>query len=139
MKLTNKTNIPNELVRELIRFVKPSGLKGSFDVSLGNRTSTCFTGRAWPQGMRIFVGVGNRDRLPARAAHPAGGYLPTPAVTRHERLLMVLAHELRHLWQGQTAKGKRRRAGMVWGARGKFSERDADAYALRKLRHWRRK
>jgi hypothetical protein len=30
------------------------------------------------------------------------------------------------------------RRGMVWGARGRFSERDADSYALRLLRAWRR-
>ena len=28
---------------------------------------------------------------------------------------------------------------MVWGSRGRYSERDADAYAVRKLREWRRK
>lgn len=32
----------------------------------------------------------------------------------------------------------KRRRGMVWGARGVASERDADAYALRMLRAWRR-
>lgn len=33
---------------------------------------------------------------------------------------------------------QKRLRGMVWGSRGRFSERDADAYALRQLRAWRR-
>ncbi len=46
---------------------------------------------------------------------------------------VVTAHELRHLWQAQHPKGWR-----VWGSRGQYSERDADAYAIRMLRAWRR-
>ena len=55
--------------------------------------------------------------------------------SRIEALLWVLAHELRHLWQAAST-GKRR--GMVYGAKGRFSERDADAYALQMLRRYRR-
>lgn len=36
--------------------------------------------------------------------------------------------------QARVPKGRR-----VWGARGQFSERDADAYAIRTLRAWRRR
>jgi hypothetical protein len=32
----------------------------------------------------------------------------------------------------------KRRRGMVWGARGRFSERECDAYAVRMVRAWRR-
>jgi hypothetical protein len=51
-----------------------------------------------------------------------------------ERLVLIMAHELRHLWQGKTTS----RRGYVWGARGRYSEVDTEAYALRKLREWRR-
>jgi hypothetical protein len=54
-------------------------------------------------------------------------------MTREEAVLFVLAHEMRHLWQARVRRGRR-----VWGSRGVLSERDADAYALRALRHWRR-
>ncbi|MGH8634951.1 MAG: hypothetical protein ACRET7_12575, partial [Burkholderiales bacterium] len=52
--------------------------------------------------------------------------------SRVEQLIVLLAHELRHLWQAKHSHGK------VWGAKGRFSERDADAYALRMLRRYRR-
>jgi hypothetical protein len=54
-------------------------------------------------------------------------------LSREEVLVHIFAHELRHLWQ-KNHPGKR---GKVWGAKGQYSERDADAYAIRKMREWR--
>jgi hypothetical protein len=34
---------------------------------------------------------------------------------------------------------KSEKANRVWGVRGQFSERDADAYAIRKIREWHSK
>jgi len=62
------------------------------------------------------------------------GYLPFVTLDKDEYLVQVVAHELRHLWQAKVKKGHR-----VWGARGRFSERDADAYGIRKMREWRKK
>lgn len=45
-----------------------------------------------------------------------------------------MAHEARHFWQHKVRKGWR-----VWGARGRYSEVDAEAYTIRKLREWRRR
>jgi hypothetical protein len=64
----------------------------------------------------------------------AGGYIDCLVLSREEALVHILAHEIRHLWQ-RNHSGKR---GKVWGARGQFSDRDADAYAIRKMREWRR-
>jgi hypothetical protein len=64
----------------------------------------------------------------------SGGYISSLELSREESLVHILAHELRHYWQ-MNHPGKR---GKVWGARGKFSERDADAYAIRMTRAWRR-
>ena len=63
-----------------------------------------------------------------------GGYITSIELSREESLVHNLAHELRHYWQ-MNHPGKR---GKVWGAKGNFSERDADAYAIRKTREWRR-
>jgi hypothetical protein len=63
-----------------------------------------------------------------------GGYVSSLILSRDEALVHVLAHEFRHYWQYHHP-GKR---GKVWGARGLVSERDADAYAIRKMRQWRR-
>jgi hypothetical protein len=62
------------------------------------------------------------------------GYISHLLLSRKEALISVLAHELRHYWQ-ENHKGKR---GKVWGARGAYSDRDADAYAISKVREWRR-
>ena len=52
---------------------------------------------------------------------------------RKELFIHILAHELRHIWQAKHKRGWR-----VWGSRGQFSERDADAYAIHKVREYRR-
>jgi hypothetical protein len=54
--------------------------------------------------------------------------------SRIELLVVIAAHELRHCWQSKA----RNKAGYAWGARGRYSEVDTEAFALRKLRDWRR-
>lgn len=62
------------------------------------------------------------------------GYINEECFTDEERLVHIIAHELRHLWQHRVKKGRR-----VWGARNGMSERDADAYGIHKTREWRRR
>ena len=62
------------------------------------------------------------------------GYLSSLNFTWQETMIHLIAHELRHLWQQRIPKGRR-----VWGARGQYSERDADAYAIQVVRRWRRR
>ena len=143
MRLRNSTNIPNETAKEIIRFVRPAGIS-RFDVEVRNSRSA-YAGRAYHQGSGyhdraapfIVVRIGPDKLFPSHSeAH--GGYLRIAMGNRIEAMVVVLAHELRHLWQAANPlRGKRR--GMVYGARGRFSERDADAYALHKLREWRRR
>ena len=138
MRLRNHTDIPSDLIRRMIAFAKPPGVAG-FDVRVTNSASNGVRGVAYTEGASchdracpfIVVRVQRGARLAPEPAHD--GYLPQPAMTREEGVLLVLAHELRHLWQAKVRRGRR-----VWGARGVLSERDADAYALRALRHWRR-
>jgi hypothetical protein len=143
MKLRNTTDIPNGLAREVISFVKPPGIS-RFDVMLKNSSYT-FYGRSYDLGSQyhatsspfVVLRLGKDDRFPIMADEKQqrkNGYLPTPRLdSRLEAMVYVAAHELRHQWQAKHAKGK------VWGARGRFSERDADAYAIRKLREWRKR
>lgn len=63
-----------------------------------------------------------------------GGYIDSLFLSREEALVHIMAHELRHLWQ----KDHPERRGRVWGARGQYSDRDADAYAIQKSRLWRK-
>jgi hypothetical protein len=62
----------------------------------------------------------------------SGGYISQLVLSREESLISVIAHELRHLWQVDHKKCR------VRGSRGRFSDRDADYYAIGKMRAWRR-
>ena len=53
--------------------------------------------------------------------------------SRTELLVVIASHELMHVRQ---AKGKPH--GRVWGARGQYSEIETEAYAIRKLREFRK-
>lgn len=151
MRVKNFTDIPTEQIRDLIRAVRPSGIS-NFDVRISNYgVSRFMRGRNGCVGRAYTQGSGYHDRAapfivvrlsPAISWKPVivkahGGYLEAAWGTRIEALLWVLAHELRHLWQAANPlQGKRR--GMVYGAKGRMSERDADAYALQCLRRYRR-
>lgn len=141
MRLKNYTDIPSEQIRDLIRAVRPAGIS-NFDV----RVSNCDRqgrGRAYIQGSAyhdracpfIVVSVARTDKAARWISEGGNGYLPMVWGSRLEALVVLLAHELRHLWQGHS--GNKRR-GMVYGAKGRMSERDADAYALQMLRRFRR-
>ena len=138
-RLRNTTPIPAWLVKEVEQFVMPPGGVGAYDLELRN-TDGLWGGRAYMNGSAyhttnrrfVVVRVGSW-RSPNIEQH-GNGYLPMPAMAnRLEILVFILAHELRHLWQRRVPKSRR-----VWGARGQFSERDADAWALHCLRRWRR-
>lgn len=138
MRITNYTTFSTEKIREIVRRVRPPGI-GGFDITVrntrrGNRALAYVYGchlhdRPCPL---ITIHLNTDTRLPHRWKG-GNGYLPSVQFSVEEVLVHLLAHELRHLWQARVPRGHR-----VWGARGKFSERDADAYAIRMVRAWRR-
>lgn len=141
MRLNNKTNIPSDLIREIIRFVRPSGIS-KFDVEVRNSGNYPFYGRAYHDGCAfhatadpfVVIRIGDEKKFPLILKKEKGtGYLPMEFGNRLECFVAVLAHELRHLWHAKVKKGWR-----VYGSKGQFSERDADAYALQMLRRFRR-
>lgn len=143
MRVVNTTTLDTALLRDVIRFVCPPGVAG-FDVRLSNCSNGAFKGRAYPEGSSwhdrratwfINLYIGPAALFPRTPRPPVrSGYLPTPWLRdQTEALVYLCAHELRHLWQGRVPRGRR-----VWGARGQYSERDTDAYAIRMLRAWRR-
>ena len=144
MRLVNRTDISNDLIREIVRTVKPASVT-NFKLIVRNRSGSrsghVRTYDMWDGDRvisgRIVASVGseemfgkihrrhrNRDRFNRRL---------TELRSRIDSLVFVIAHELRHQWQRDHRRGR------VWGSRGKYSERDADAYATRKLREWRRR
>ena len=161
MRIKNTTKIPDQLVREVINFVKPSGIT-NFDVMVKN-AEWGLAGKAYSQGSSYHATAnpfivcripetkyvitkvinGNpvrekRNKYPCilntyQIGHLKGKEYYLADTT--EALVYLAAHELRHLWQAK-AKSKR---GYNWGSRGKFSEIDTESYAIRMLRAWRKK
>jgi len=158
MRLKNTTDLSNEKIREIIRFVKPNGVSlDQVKITIHNvRSSGHFAGhtdcigyiyvRITPkenmfpvyhnlrQEYSKSVGIKDNGEVIMKMFTKNGGYLPSLILSREEAFVHLLAHELRHHWQRKHS-GRR---GKVWGARGRYSERDADAYAIRMQRKWRR-
>lgn len=141
MRIKNYTDIPSETIREIIRFVRPPGISG-FDVRISN-SKHLFAGRAYYQGCGlhdtanpfIIVRITRNEKMfPYSVPKKKGGYLPCELLSRIEAIVLVVSHELRHLWQDKYPHSKR-----LGGGRGKFSELDADTYAIEKLKLWREK
>jgi hypothetical protein len=124
----------------MIAAVKPAGV-ANFNIHFKNGQYN--RGRAYTTGCSYGPTVGplvvvalrpnmTRDQFPYCVAQ-GRGYLGIETYSMKEIALEITAHELRHLWQRKVPRGWR-----VWGAKGQYSERDADAYALRMLRRYRR-
>jgi hypothetical protein len=148
--------INRALIAELVRFARPPGLAG-FKIKLApaprsgdGRTDAAgrriypvrasyWSGLAFVDESRIFLRIPIRFLGPWRKPYAfvgtrgGRGYQGIKVYTAEEALLNLLAHELRHLWQ------RKNRRGRVWGARGLYSERDADSYSLGVVRRWRRR
>jgi hypothetical protein len=140
VRLTNATALDAETIRDIVRFVCPPGVTG-YDLEVTDTRPSAgrrcpYNGRAWcGRSWRVLARVGPAKLFPMAPQPPRrSNYLPGPYIAdRTEALVFILAHELRHLWQARIPRGRR-----VWGARGQYSERDADAYAIKMLRAWRR-
>jgi hypothetical protein len=133
MKLRNSTDIPNEVIRDAVRFARPPGIK----LRLVKITNCRASYRGWGSWVGVCVRLNTEARYP-RILHPyqygqlrGRRYYLASLV---EALIYVLAHELMHTKQGQRGNCR----GRVWGARGRYSEIETESYAIRKLREWRR-
>lgn len=135
MKIVNHTSIPNEVVKDVIRFVRPPGIKNFTVVLKDSHGSHHWRGWGYSGGVNARLKI--NEEFPFRLWTYQYGqlrgrryYIASPV----ENLIYLLAHELMHTRQGQ--RGPIR--GRVWGARGRYSEIETESYAIRKLREWRR-
>lgn len=131
-----------DFIREVVNFVKPSGVV-NFDIWVKNSKPGTFRGRAYAKGTSfhsrhcpyVVIRIGEREypfkfRYVGRSeAFPEIEYL-----NEEEFFVALVAHELRHLWQGKM-KNKR---GYYKGSKGKYSEFDCEMYALEMLGKWRK-
>lgn len=139
MRLKNTTKIPTTLLREVVRFAKPSSVK-NFSIWFKNfrpgSGHLWFCGTAYCGQKHVVCRIPTYCRFdkPYSGA-TKGAYIPWNAYTYEEALVALVAHELNHLAQAKNPRLYRR----TWNARGKFSERDCDVYAIRMMRAWRRR
>jgi hypothetical protein len=146
--LRNTSVFSNEQVWEALRHVLPVlKLKNynNVDVTVTNKSSGNYTGTCYYNGcgwhntsnpLIITRITSEEKKFPRLSEYASGeGYINCLLLDRMEALILMLSHEFRHLWQKEN-EGNRR--GKVCGARGIFSERDADAFAIRKVREYRR-
>ncbi len=138
----NYTDLPDDELRAIYDAVLLPSLS-AHDVEIKNYGGRGGRGMAYRHGSSyhttarpfVVVSIAKTERM-ARAIETGGqGYLPVAYGSRREAFVYIMAHELRHLWQGK-AKGRPR--GMVYGSKGRMSERDACAYGLQMLRRYRR-
>ena len=162
MKVRNETNLPTELLREIVGFCCPPRVT-DFVIRFA-RSRRGYHAKAWSRGYAVFTADKKRGfrsraywegtgtecsevliRIPhysqsrrkiENKQRGGGGYLPSVEHTREEATVHLVAHELRRLYQ---ALHPDRQRGRAWGARRQFSERDADAYAISRTGHWRRR
>jgi hypothetical protein len=142
MALKNTTKLDTGWLKELAEAVRPSGLKQAFDIRVtdtkwGSRAVAYTRGSGYHATARSFVNlrISEREKYPHtfEAKARRKGYLGGTVYSIFELAVFLMAHEIRHLWQEKHPRGSR-----VWGARGKLSERDADAYAIQAVRRYRR-
>jgi len=156
LKLINNTKLSDTKILDIVNFVKPKSLSG-FDVKVrcGSKSGRykhvkpkntfCIWLDDKPHNDFYFVGkrplvcvnipTDNLDQnIIIERKGGFNGYLSYKCYGVEEWLVHILAHEIRHHWQSK----HKRRIGYK-SKRGKYSERDADTYAIKKVREWRRK
>jgi hypothetical protein len=157
MELVNQTSFPSDKLRQIITFCALAGVtdfiirfkhwkhySGAAYIRHTRPKPDGYRSRAYPDRGRtkrssVVIRIKKKPRGAGQIENKmpklkARGYLASAEYTQEEAIVHLVAHELRHLWQANVPKGQG-----IWGARGRFSERDADAYAIRKVRHWRRR
>ena len=144
----NTTTIPDEKILGILKFVVPKLKEKNYEVYVykspykANGAFYWNYRRAKEHGTihRIYLLIGPPKSFPCVLTDGKGkeakGYIPTWVRNRIEALVMVGAHEMRHLWQYQNRKygihlSKKNRS--------RLCEQDADGYAIRMLKKWRNK
>lgn len=128
----NSTEIPSQLAEKIAALVAPEGT-GRYTLSLRNRDRDSVSGRYLTRKHDVLINVPAVEVSYVARPREGKGYLHGYALgSRAEAFVFVLAHELRHRWQAGHLSPK------VYGSKGRYSERDADAYALSVLRKMRR-
>jgi hypothetical protein len=149
--LRNTSAFEDSKVWEALRHVVPALKLKKYrevDVTISKRHDGDYGARCYPDGcdyhtvapdkplVKVRISA-DEKYFPCMETHESGqGYIDCLILDSMECLVHLLAHEFRHFWQYEHPTSCRDR---IWGSRGVVSNRDADAYAIRKMREYRRR
>lgn len=139
--IINQTRLSDAKLRKIIRFVAPKGIKlPQIIIKDGNSKA-------------IDGGYHPNDEIPAECCLKIAKYTEFPFLmevskkekrkgylsgfklnNKEEALVYLLGHELRHCFQHQFPEAKR-----MGIRKNRYSESDADIYAVKKLYEWRKR
>jgi hypothetical protein len=128
----NKAKISKKLLNKIIRFVRPNHISIP-KIYIRKVNSFSFYGAYYyPNGKprRIYASVGFHDKFPTFVMRNKIGQKQGYATnfwinSQEEAFCYLIAHELKHHYQSTFKMA--------------FSEKEADEYALKKLKNWRKK
>jgi hypothetical protein len=165
MKITNTTKIPNDKIREIISFVRPSGIS-NFDVMIKNSGDSSIAGRAYTSGNCSYHATNDPFvvcRIPKpepKTIHGFKGSIDNPVTwieTNYPKRLHTyqighlkgrrywianqieaLVYVLAHELRHIWQAKMKNKKGYYPKSRGRFSEIDTEGFAITKLRAWRK-
>ena len=152
-KLINRTKIPSSILKTLIEFVAPKGIKNVTIYVRYNKDKYYWRAHAEALKRKKFISVWIQKekikfpKLSNTNIERKNGYDPVFLLNNiYEVLVTLFAHELRHIWQGSVSKQEFYRSKLC---RFKDSdgeefvsirkmEKDACKYAKKILNKWRK-
>ena len=108
-KLNNKTKIPNKTIEDIIDFVCPAGV-GEFNITFHYADKgVAYCGLTYVDIKRIDIMIAKEPLMFPRMSYcssmESAGYTPSVKLKNFTELLVLLmSHELRHLWQRHVSK-----------------------------------
>lgn len=147
MKIINKTKYPTKWIKDICNFSKSKKFKKGITIEFNWRKNKAgISGRFYPTLNKITVTLPKKPeqyiKYPRKENHnrkksddKTFSYIDCLHLDFEDELVHVVAHELRHAEQMARPKIHK-----VFGSRPKqkFSERDADAYGIKKQREYRK-
>ena len=144
IKIINKSSFETETLELLTNricqqlHVKPK------EIEFRDLKKTLFHGSMTVKSEKILISINqnnkyypvmNRYNRKTEQLKYYNGYLDYIILDKYECLVHVLSHELRHLWQKYNRKNRDK---WIFGSYGKFSNKDADSFAIKNQRALRK-
>lgn len=135
--IIKNVRLPKTKIEKIICFVTPKGLKLPAIIIKPARGEWLIDGIYYANDHEILLKVAKYSDFPFKMTvskkEKKKGYMDGFSLkNKQEALVYLLAHEIRHVWQAKHPTAKR-----MGRRKNKYSESDADIYAVNKLNQWR--